>query len=156
PSAQRAFRGLSHAFPALFEQGGRPFTDPEELRGWGRTLFDLVFAPAWQAVQAALGPAPHQPLLHCGEPDLLNLPWELVERHPGLRLGCDAAWGLLRVPRDAPPVAAPEPGPLRVLFQAAAPTDDPRQLDFEREEDAMLRATGALREDVIVLPFAES
>src|SRR4029077_19400867 len=42
-----------------------------------------------------------------------------------------------------------DPGPLRIVFLASAPIDL-LQLDFEREEDAMLRATSRLGQDVIV------
>jgi tetratricopeptide (TPR) repeat protein len=152
--ASRALRDLAPRFLALFEHGRRPFHEPADLRLLGRTLFDNVFAPAWSAVAAALGAGPHLLLLHCAEPELLNLPWELVEPHPVLPLGCDPAWGLLRVPAELP-AAAPDPGPLRLLFLAAAPTDQPL-LDFEREEDAMLRATGRLPQEMVVLPFAET
>jgi tetratricopeptide (TPR) repeat protein len=150
----RALRDLAPRFLALFEQPGRPFRDPADLRLLGRALFDPVFAPAWPAVQAMLGAGPHLLRLRCTEPDLLNLPWELVELHPDLPLGCDPAWGLLRVPVEMP-APPPDPGPLRLLFLAAAPTDQ-AQLDFEHEEDAMLRATGRLGQEVVVLPFAET
>jgi tetratricopeptide (TPR) repeat protein len=153
-AAVRTLRGLAPRFLALFEQPGRPFQDPADLRLLGRALFDPVFAPAWPAVQAMLGAGPHLLRLRCAEPDLLNLPWELVELLPDLPLGCDPAWGLLRVPVEMP-APAPDPGPLRLLFLAAAPTDQ-AQLDFEQEEDAMLRATGRLGQEVVVLPFAET
>jgi tetratricopeptide (TPR) repeat protein len=155
--AEWTLRGLAHRFLAMFEQGNRPYLDPAEMLGWGYMIFQHVFAPAWPAVQAALEAAPHSLVLKCSEPDLLNLPWELVELHPGLPVGCDAAWELLRVP-DAVSTGGrtpPDPGPLRLLFLAAAPTDQP-QLDFEREEDAMLQATARLNQSVIVLPFAET
>lgn len=45
-AASRALRDLARRFLALFEQGHRPFRDPADLRLLGRTLFDLVFAPA--------------------------------------------------------------------------------------------------------------
>jgi len=153
-AAVRTLRDLAPRFLALFEQGHRPFRDQADLCLLGRTLFDLVFAPAWPAVQAMLGPGPRLLLLHCADPDLLNLPWELVELHSDLPLGCDPAWGLLRVPAQIPS-PPPDPGPLRLLFLAAAPTDQ-AQLDFEREEDAMLQATGRLGQEVVVLPFAET
>jgi hypothetical protein len=51
--------------------------------------------------------------------------------------------------------APPDPGPLRLLFLAAAPEGDV-PLDYEREEEAMLRATERLDRSVVVLPFAET
>jgi tetratricopeptide (TPR) repeat protein len=156
-AAERELRTLSRRFLGQFEQGERPFVDPADLSRIGRSLFNTFFAPVWPAVQEALGAGPHSLLLKCGEPDLLNLPWELVELHAGLPLGCDSAWGLLRVPEgtSAGVESPPDPGPVRLLFLAAAPADQP-QLDFEREEDAMLQATARLSQSVIVLPFAET
>lgn len=159
PLDAAAVRTLTTAgtdFAAWFEQGVRPYKEPAELRDIGTRLFDLAFRTAWPAVEAGLGPRPHTLLLRCREPGLLNLPWELVELSAGLPLGCDPGWAVLRVPLPGPtPVPAPPPGPVCLLFQVAAPTDQ-AQLDFEKEEDAMLAATGRLSRGVIVLPFAET
>jgi tetratricopeptide (TPR) repeat protein len=155
-AAAAELRKLTHLFLSLFESGGIRFRAPDELHQWGRAIFDRLIAPVWPVVQARLVAGPRQLLLRCTEPDWLNLPWELVELNPDLPLGCDPAWSLLRVPVAADtPVAKPEAGPLRLLFLSAAPTDQPL-LDFEKEEDAMLRATARLSKEVIVLPFAET
>jgi tetratricopeptide (TPR) repeat protein len=141
----------------LFEdRSRRPLTNDEELRALGARLFDRCFAPVWQELHARLAGPSHDLLIRSGEGRLLNLPWELVELTPGLPLGCDAGWSLRRTPLpqldDRPP--ALDGGPLRLLFLAAAPTDQP-QLDYEREEDAVQRTASRLRGDV-VLHFAEA
>ena len=85
---------------------------------------------------------------------MLNLPWELVELAPDLPVGCDAASAGRSPSMDATAAAvAFRPGPLRILFLASAPTDQ-GQLDFEREEDAMLRATAQLQN--VSIYFAEA
>ncbi len=85
---------------------------------------------------------------------VLNLPWELVELAADLPVGCDAAWSLRRSPvAKLSPAGGPlRPGPLRILFLAAAPVDQ-AQLDYEHEEDAMLRATARL--PGVAVQFAE-
>lgn len=147
----KGVRALSRSFLELFEQGKRPSTGPEALRALGRGLYNTWFRGAWGEVPT---PPPGSHVLVISSPDrhVLNLPWELVELHPDLPLGCDAGWAVLRTPLDrlASPAGALPPGPLRVLFLAADPTDQRHRLDFEREEDAMLRATTALGERVIL------
>ena len=152
----QAIPDLSRRFLELFEGHVRPLVDPEALRAIGRVLFATWFEPAWESVQAQLAPGPHELLIRGTDRDVLNLPWELVELSPDLPVGCDAAWSLRRTPLDRlAPVDGPlEPGPLRILFLAAAPVDQ-AALDYEREEDAMLRATAHLRDEV-VLHFAET
>ena len=160
--AARSLADLSRRLLSLFEQGGtaerkpRPFTDPEALRAIGRELFKTWFEPAWAAVKARPGSAgPHQLLVQSVDHDVLNLPWELVELDPDRPLGCDPAWALCRSPLTGEPEAdGPlRAGPLRILFLASAPTDQ-AQLDYEREEDAMLRATARLQD--VSVHFAES
>ena len=87
--------------------------------------------------------------------DVLNLPWELVELDRDRPVGCDAAWSLCRSPLTGQLEAGGSlrPGPLRILFLASAPTDE-AQLDYEREEDAMLRAIARLQD--VSVHFAES
>jgi hypothetical protein len=160
--AARSMTDLGQRFLYLFEQAGpgearpRPMIEPEALRAMGRELFATWFAPAWPAIQARLtAVGPHQLVVESADHDVLNLPWELVELEGALPLGCDAAWALCRSPLTRPPdPGGPlRPGPLRILFLAAAPTDQ-AQLDYEREEDAMLRATARLQD--VSAHFAES
>jgi hypothetical protein len=150
-SAAQAVRHIGGQFLELFERGGRPLVDLEELRSTGRALFEQWFQPAWQSIEPRLGNGPHQLVIRSADRDVLNTPFELVELSEGLPIGCDAAWSLRRTPlnRLDSEDGKLEPGPLRILFLAAAPTDQP-QLDYEREEDAMLRATARLKDDVVV------
>ncbi|HMH48714.1 MAG TPA: tetratricopeptide repeat protein [Candidatus Acidoferrum sp.] len=116
----------------------------------GRVLFDTWFAPVWDTLGPRVRSGQHSLLIQSAEPAVLNLPWELVELGDGLPLGCDAGWSLRRT--SLPALAfntSFDPGPLRIVFLASAPLDL-AQLDFEREEDAMLRATSRLGEDVVV------
>ncbi|MDR3635324.1 MAG: tetratricopeptide repeat protein [Isosphaeraceae bacterium] len=161
-AAARSTVELSRRFLNLFERGGptelkaRPYTAPEALRALGRELFATWFEPGWAAVKARLAATgPHQLVVQSTGHDVLNLPWELVELDSERPVGCDAAWALCRSPLDGPLEAGGplRPGPLRILFLASAPSDQ-AQLDYEREEDAMLRAIARLQ-DVSVL-FAES
>ena len=160
--AARSMEDLSQRFLGLFEEGGpaeqktRPFTEPEALRALGRQLFATWFEPAWPAIKAQLASTgPHQLVLQSADHDVLNLPWELVELDPNRPVGCDAAWSLCRSPLTGQLEAGGSlrPGPLRILFLASAPTDE-AQLDYEREEDAMLRAIARLQD--VSVHFAES
>ncbi|HEX8203149.1 MAG TPA: hypothetical protein VF590_21920 [Isosphaeraceae bacterium] len=155
-AAAQVVPDLARRFLDLFEGRARPLVDPEALRAIGRGLFATWFGPAWGAVRARLEQGPRELLIRGTDGDVLNLPWELVELNPDLPVGCDASWSLRRTPRDrlAPADGPLEPGPLRILFLAAAPIDQVA-LDYEREEDAMLRATAPLRDEV-VLHFAET
>jgi hypothetical protein len=136
---------LSQRYQGLFAGDLRPLVDPATLRALGAEIERLWLAPAWAHLRPRVGATAENALvIQSTDGAVLDLPWELVELHPDLPLGCDAAWTLRRLPAATSPAAAAAvqlaPGPLRVLFLAAAPLDQP-QLDFEREEDLMLRAT---------------
>jgi tetratricopeptide (TPR) repeat protein len=153
--AAKAMADLSRRFLELFEQYGRPLVDSEVLRAIGRSLFATWFEPAWSAVAAdGNGPGPRDLVVSSADRRVLNLPWELVELAPDLPIGCDAAWSLRRSPvKSSAQADSPlRPGPLRIAFLAAAPIDE-AQLDYEREEDAMLRATARL--PGVAVQFAE-
>jgi tetratricopeptide (TPR) repeat protein len=143
---------LGRPFLELFEQRERrPLVDDAELQNLGGRLFGRYFAPVWPVLGLQLQPGSHELILRSTDHHLLNLPWELVELTPGLPLGCDAAWSLRRTPLPAL-VDDPAPlggGPLRLLFVAAAPVDQP-QLFYEREEDAIQRVASQLRGDVVL------
>lgn len=129
---------LSDTFAAFFEQPGqRPFVRAELLHELGREMHNLWIAPIWQQLEPHLTD-PHRTLLiRTTSPTALNLPWELIELDGGGPLGCDPAWRLFRTPlAQLSSAAQARPGPLRVLFLAAAPIEQ-AQLDFEREEDAI-------------------
>ncbi|MCH8806631.1 MAG: CHAT domain-containing protein [Planctomycetes bacterium] len=141
---------LSDAFAALFEQPGRrPMVKPEALHFLGREMHDLWIAPVWRELESRLAPGNRTLVIRTTDATALNLPWELIELDGGGPLGCDPAWRLLRTPLDRLSPAAPaRPGPLRVLFLAAAPTDQ-AQLDFEREEDAISTICGRVKDVVL-------
>jgi len=77
--------------------------------------------------------------------EILNLPWELLLPPPPDSdfLGVNPLFRIRRFPSSAKQMA-PFTGelrarPLRLLFMACAPTDQPT-LDYEREEEALFRA----------------
>src|SRR6185369_9445729 len=137
--AAESLAGVNQRFLALFEGEIRPLVDPEGLRALGAELHRLWWEPVSREIAAALSPGGNGLVIASADRRVLNLPWELIERLPGLPLGCDAAWSVRRLPVVDGTSAAAEPplsaGPLRILFLAAAPIDQP-QLDYEREEDA--------------------
>ena len=155
-TAAQAVMELGEQFLALFEGPGLPLTDARQLQAWGWRLHESWFQPVWEAVRPRFNAGPHDLLISSKDPRILNLPWELVELAPSLPVGCDAAWSLRRtsLERLAPSGGALRPGPLRILFLAAAPVDQPH-LDRDREEDALQRATASLQGDVVV-HFAET
>jgi len=141
---------LSDAFAAMFaEPGRRPFVRPETLHRLGREMHDVWVAPAWGEFEPRLATADRTLVVRTTDPVALNLPWELMELDGGGPLGCDPAWRIFRTPLARLSAAvAGRPGPLRVLFLAAAPTDL-AQLDFEREEDAISTVCGRVRDVVL-------
>lgn len=148
---------VSQDFLELFESRQRPEVEASALAGLGAALHRLWFAPAWTDLAPRVPASGADLVVASADSSVLDLPWELVEIAPGLSLGCDPGWTLRRLPPlpggmalDLPPPGA---GPLRVLFLAAAPTDQ-ALLDFEKEEDLLLRAAGA--EPAVSLHFAES
>ena len=78
-------------------------------------------------------------------PEVLNFPWELLPSPGGAFLIADGRTAIRRTTRATlgkgglPLVALP----LRILFTACAPLDLPG-LDYEKEEEAMLRVASKL------------
>lgn len=157
-AAASELAAMSRRFLDLFEpdaasrEARRPVVDAGDLRAIGRALFERWIAPAWPSIESRLGVGPHTLLVQTRDPTALNLPWELIELTPGLPLGCDAGWWLRRTPLSVFATGGPplEAGPLRILFVAAAPTDQP-QLDYEAEEDALLGIAGRVGGDVAIV-----
>uniref|UniRef100_UPI001C6EF935 CHAT domain-containing protein n=1 Tax=Paludisphaera rhizosphaerae TaxID=2711216 RepID=UPI001C6EF935 len=145
---------MGRRFLELFESGTasgrgvRPLVEPELLAAMGRLLSETWFRPVWDGVKSRIASTTNQLMIQSSHSDVLNLPWELVELETGASIGCDPSWSLYRSPLNAPsPTGGPlRAGPLRVLFLASAPVDQ-GQLDYDREEDAILRATSR-RKDV--------
>ncbi|HWE37581.1 MAG TPA: tetratricopeptide repeat protein [Isosphaeraceae bacterium] len=154
--SRRQCDALGIQFLELFEQKGlRPITSPDSLRAAGRIMAEVWLDPARPALAGPLkSSGPHELVIESNDPAVLNLPWELIELAPDLPIGCDAAWSVYRRLPDGPRGdGTPRPGPFRILFVAAAPTDQD-SLDYEREEDAILKVAAGV--PGVILHFAET
>jgi hypothetical protein len=143
PESQ-AVRELSRSFTALFEGGCRPEIDADAQRALGRQLFSLWLAPSWEKIRAAVPVGSLSFLVIASEvPEILNLPWEILLPPNGDVLGIDPLFRIRRVPSSSRQMAhfsgELRPGPLRLLFMASSPKDQPI-LDYEKEEEALFRA----------------
>jgi tetratricopeptide (TPR) repeat protein len=149
----QAVRELSVRYGQLFEQRGPPQLAREELTAIGAQLFEFWLAPSWPKLSSELGLG-DQRILVVGSDraSILNLPWELLRPAAGEAIGADARWSVRRLPwadraLDAAAAQLP-PGPLRVLYMVSAPRDQ-AELDFEREEERLLRAFGKAGGNVV-------
>jgi hypothetical protein len=107
----------------------------------GIQLRDLCCGPIAEQLNAA---GTHRLTVVSDEARALNLPWELLPVG-GERLGSSMHWGVFRTPDKVPTTTLGRRGPpLRIVFLAAAPQDQV-PLDYEKEEEAILRATVALK-----------
>lgn len=125
---------------SMFEAHGRPLVDPVTLVEVGRQLRDVFLAPLSGLAKALNANLPYRLVFTSQDPDCLNLPWELLPGAAGRFLVEDARWAIRRstrgeLPVASLPLAAP---PLRILFSACAPIDQVG-LDYEKEEEAILR-----------------
>ena len=127
-----------------FESGHPPLADPVALAELGRALRDTFLPPLYGAGTdfPALGEG--RLLFVSAEPGLLNLPWELLPGGDGQFLVADARWSLRRAVRpDLPPAAAPRVArPLRILFVACAPLDQPGWITNARRNSSSASPTG--------------
>jgi tetratricopeptide (TPR) repeat protein len=140
----RVVREMAWQYGLLFEQRRTPQLAREVLEALGVQLFELWLAAAWDELARRLGPGERRVLMVASAvPTVLNLPWELLRPAGGECVGSDARWSVRRLPWTKPlPAALAEAlpaGPLRVLLMVCAPTDQ-AQLDYEREEEQLLRA----------------
>jgi hypothetical protein len=135
------------------EAGGQPQVARAALEALGDELFALWLAPAWDKLSAkmALG---EQRILVIGSDraSVLNLPWELLWPPGGEAIGANAQWSVRRLPWPDRPLGPAgdqlSGGLLRVLYMVAAPRDQ-AELDFEREEELLLRALGRAGQRVV-------
>src|SRR5712692_5927463 len=141
----RGVQDFSRRYNAMFEQQNRqPRIGADNLRALGAELFTLWLAPAWTEVVAKVQVGAQRTLVIASDvPAVLNLPWELLHPPDSDFLGFDPKFSIRRLPRLSRELA-PSPGPLpprplRILFMACAPQDQP-PLDYEREEEFLLRA----------------
>jgi hypothetical protein len=130
PSESQAVRELSRSFAALFEQWCRPEKDAEAQRALGRQLFDLWLASSWEKIRAAVPVSALWFLVVASEvPEILNLPWELLLPPESDFLGINPLFRIRRFPSSArqmaPFTGELRPGPLRLLFMACFPSDQP-------------------------------
>jgi len=144
PDASEAVRELSEQYNTLFEKHHAPGLVANNLRAFGRQLFDTWLASVWPAIKAQLQPGARRVLVIASEvPEILNLPWELISADDGNFIGLDAKFTVRRLPKKdahlAPANKTLPPRPLRLLFMACAPREE-AQLEFEREEEAIIRA----------------
>jgi tetratricopeptide (TPR) repeat protein len=140
----RTVREASRSFGSLFEQGYRPEMDADSQRALGKQLFDLWLASSWEKIKAGVPVGALRFLVIASEaPEILNLPWELLLLPDGEFLGINPLFRIRRLPGSgkqlAPFKGELRPRPLRLLFMACSPTDLP-ELDYEREEEALLRS----------------
>lgn len=115
----------------------------------GATLANVFLKPFLEATLALAGSEKGQLLICSEDLEYLRLPWELL---PGPENRCLVAGGRWRILRSARASLLPRASglpapPLRILFCACAPTDLP-PIEFEQEEEAMLRFASELRDRV--------
>lgn len=123
---------------ALLARNNQELPTANDLLSLGEDLADALLGALTQDLLALRGTL----WIVSTDPDLLNLPFELIPRADGafliegghllLRRATDAAAAIAAVP----PVT--RPGPLRVLFMACAPAGSD-QLSFEMEQEAIER-----------------
>jgi tetratricopeptide (TPR) repeat protein len=140
----QAVREISRGFGAIFEQGCIPEKDADAQRALGVQLFDLWLASSWEKIKAAVPVGSLRFLVIASEiPEILNLPWELLLPPESDFLGINPLFRIRRFPSSArqmaPFTGELRPRPLRLLFMACSPSDQPT-LDYEKEEEALFRA----------------
>ncbi len=145
---QAAFDSLLQKTTELtesFEGGKRPLADPVSLSDLGHQLKDTLLGTLWDHMQQDISSSDGTLLISSSAPALLNLPWELLPSPTSAFLVADGRWAIRRTTRET--LATPNLGqvalPLRILFAACAPIDQ-KGLDYEREEEAMLRLAAKL------------
>ena len=128
-----------------FETGIRPLMDPVALRELGQSLHDTYLKPFPGGAVEFKDDGPGQVLVSSKLPSFLNLPWELLPDANGGLLAEATQWTIRRSHRPDLPTAGARlvAPPLRILFTACAPTDQ-AGLDYEREEEAILRIADRL------------
>ncbi len=131
---------------------GRPFLPVDAVGAIGQQFLQAVCGEIWSEIHPRLAAGPTDLLIRTDIPAALNLPWELLPFGSGGKpVGTDPAWGVYRVPVATAGTTAPaQPGPLRMLFLAAS-AEGSTILDYEREEEAILRAVGGVRDVILFI-----
>ena len=137
-------RAISHQYVSLFEHGCAPHMSPIDQATMGKRLFDLWLASSWGKIKVP--PGTRRVLVIASEiPEILNLPWEALVLPDGKHIGINPNFSIRRLPRSEG--LLPEfkgelkPLPLRLLYMACSPTDE-ALLDYELEEESLLKAIG--------------
>jgi len=121
--------------------------EPDGYAALGTALFDLWLQEDWgQIDQRSPVGVPRQLIIASESSAVLNLPWELLKPPGSDFLGLDQLFSVLRTPwhdRHLAKAGPLRPRPLRVLFMACAPLDQP-ELDYEREEELLVEAVSDL------------
>ena len=148
PAESKAIREISRRYSALFEGGFAPRLAADKLAAIGAELFALWLAGSWEKIKAQVAPGTRHLLVIASDlPDVLNLPWELLRPPAGDFLGLDSKFSIRRFTRSGGQIPAFEgelrPRPLRLLLAVSSPTDL-ATLDYEREEEYLLRAISGL------------
>ncbi len=143
PEESQNVIALSRQYNALFEGHYAPNLAADSLKVIGAGLFNLWLARVWDKVKEKIpSGAARLLVIASGSADVLNLPWELLRPIDGDHIGFDPKFSIRRLPRPdatlAPFDGVLRPRPLRVLFMACAPKDE-NPLDYEREEESLLR-----------------
>jgi tetratricopeptide (TPR) repeat protein len=153
PAESEAVRDFSHQYNTLFEQPGAPSVALEELKALGAELFGLWLAGVWDQINSCVPRGSQRLLVIASDvPAVLNLPWELLLPPDEDFLGFDPRFSIRRLPWPdrslVSLVGMLRPPPLRILFVACAPQDQP-PLDYEREEDYLRRAIARISSQVV-------
>ena len=154
PEQARAVREFSRQYNSLFEPPFKGQVAADNLQALGAQLFDVWLGHVWDKVAAKVPVGAQRMLVIASDvPDVLNLPWELLRPAGGDFIGFDPRFCVRRLPwpdrRLAPFDGELPPRPLRILFMACAPQDQP-PLDYDREEEALFKAIASAGPNVAV------
>ena len=148
PAESKAVREISRRYNGLFEGGCSPKLAGEKMAALGAELFGLWLAGSWEKIEEKVKSGSLRLLVIASDlPDVLNLPWELVHPPAGDFLGLDSKFSIRRFPRAGGQIPTFDgelrPPPLRLLLAVSSPTDL-ATLDYEREEEYLLKAISGL------------
>jgi tetratricopeptide (TPR) repeat protein len=141
PVESQEVREISRQYSSLFERGCRADTARDYFDILGRGLFHLFFEDVWKEIEPKMAEASGL-VVASQVPEVLQLPWELLQLKDDAAIGFSPDFGIRRLPKAADDLSAFSgtlpPGPLRALFMACEP------LDYEQEERSILRAMEGL------------
>ncbi|MBF0369834.1 MAG: tetratricopeptide repeat protein [Magnetococcales bacterium] len=151
-AAYRQVHDVVDGYRLLFKKVAPEEMVTNTLFSAGTELFHLWLAPEWSSLAEKFPAGTPLFLTIASEaPEILNLPWEIMRPPEGQPLGLDSAFSVRRQPKSGHGLAhccpTLAPAPLRVLFLAASPKDQPVG-DLEREQGALLSAFSTLSEPI--------